>query len=570
LAADGDVGIDDLVRRIRDEAARRAKSTGPVASSPGSTHVETDQSPGRSPPDLPRWESPTDKFSIKSRYTIGDFLAFDDEAFVRNAYTAILQRDADPKGLSDFLSGLRRDRWSKTDVLGRLRYSREGRARAVPVSGLLPRFAFSSLGRAPLLGPLVAFVGHLIALPSIARDVDRLRSAAHRHQQETAQYSNAVADATERSLRRLHRIASDAGATASAAMEQLPGKAGVAEVERLEHHMSQLGKTLGQASDLLDLRTRLAGVAGDISALQQAGSMMQAALAGKADTATMEALAARVGGAPAVEDRLAAIGRELADHDRRLADQRRQLVTFRHDAESAKRLASIDDNAAGDTQDRGLDSFYVAFEDAFRGSREEIKERVAVYVDLVKAAGAGTAVAPIIDVACGRGEWLELLRDEQLIATGVDINPLMIAECRQRGLEVEEADLLAYLRSCADGSAGGITGLHVIEHLPFEGMIDLFDQTLRVLRPGGLAIFETPNPENLIVGSCNFYYDPTHRKPLPPEAMRFAMAARGFADVRILRLRPVALPESGSDPTIKILRDMLAAAPDYAIIGVRA
>src|SRR5262249_31917377 len=157
---------------------------------------------------------------------------------------------------------------------------------------------------------------------------------------------------------------------------------------------------------------------------------------------------------------------------------------------------------------------YVAFEDQFRGTREDIKKRCRVYLPIIQDAGVGADEMPILDLGCGRGEWLELLQDEGLQARGLDINPLLVEACRKRGLEVVEGDMIAFLRTLPDASVGGITGFHIIEHVPLEILINVLDETVRVLKPGGLAIFETPNPQNILVGSCNFYIDPTHRRPL--------------------------------------------------------
>jgi SAM-dependent methyltransferase len=132
---------------------------------------------------------------------------------------------------------------------------------------------------------------------------------------------------------------------------------------------------------------------------------------------------------------------------------------------------------------------------------------------------------------------------------------------------VEEKDLLDYLKGLDSDSLGAISGLHIIEHLPFEHVIALFDEALRVLRPGGVAIFETPNPENIIVGSCQFYYDPTHRNPLPPEATRFVLHARGFPNVDVKRLHPLAIPGLEADGSV--MHRLLTASQDYAVIGVK-
>ena len=217
-----------------------------------------------------------------------------------------------------------------------------------------------------------------------------------------------------------------------------------------------------------------------------------------------------------------------------------------------------------------LDDFYVAFEDHFRGTRDEIKERLKIYIPFLKKVKGPTGDAPILDVGCGRGEWLELLQDEGLNGQGIDINRVMVGQCRERGFEAMEADVIAYLHSLPDASMGAITGFHIIEHLSFKTLITLFDETLRVLRPGGVAIFETPNPQNILVGSCNFYFDPTHRNPLPSPFTQFLMKNRGFNDVEIMHLNSsTAEVISESTETAKRFNSLFYGPMDYATIGWR-
>lgn len=226
---------------------------------------------------------------------------------------------------------------------------------------------------------------------------------------------------------------------------------------------------------------------------------------------------------------------------------------------------------AGEERHR-LDALYASFEDIFRGNREEIRNRLRIYLPLLKERGLGTSALPILDIGCGRGEWLELLRDESLTARGVDHNRIMVSECRDLGLEVIEGDVLEHLRSLPPASLGALTGFHIIEHLPLDVLIRLLDETVRVLKPGGLALFETPNPENVLVGSHTFYMDPTHRNPLPANMMRFLVEARGLCHVEIRHANPyppeVAVPDGS--PLAERFNAVFYGPQDYAVIGVKA
>src|SRR6266581_3124902 len=210
-------------------------------------------------------------------------------------------------------------------------------------------------------------------------------------------------------------------------------------------------------------------------------------------------------------------------------------------------------NAPVPTDKHEFDALYVAFENQFRGSREVIKKRVRVYLDDVCGAGAVTADSPILDLGCGRGEWLELVNENGLAGEGVDSNAIMVSACQERGLRVIEGDALEYLRALPAESRGAITAFHLIEHLEFQLLVHLLRESFRVLRPGGLAIFETPNPDNVLIGSNRFYSDPTHLHPLPKEYSRFMLQSVGFSDVVARPLNPDkdSLPENAASPELR-------------------
>lgn len=265
------------------------------------------------------------------------------------------------------------------------------------------------------------------------------------------------------------------------------------------------------------------------------------------------------------------------EETRRAAEDRSRLRTqlLTHE----RQLGALDDarttsgappsaGAAGEPLPVRLDAFYLAFEDRFRGPRDEIRTRVAAYLPTIRDAGAGTPERPIVDLGCGRGEWLELLVAEGLTARGADTNVATVAESRARGLDVAEADAITHLRSLPDGSCGAVTAFHLVEHLAFAAVVALVDEIVRVLQPGGIMILETPNPTNLVVGAASFYIDPTHGRPLHPETMRFLAGARGLerVDVRFLHPAEGALPDDGS-PVVARLNAWLYGPQDFAVIA---
>jgi O-antigen chain-terminating methyltransferase len=213
-----------------------------------------------------------------------------------------------------------------------------------------------------------------------------------------------------------------------------------------------------------------------------------------------------------------------------------------------------------------LDGLYAALEDRFRGSREEIKERFRIYLPYVEPARDSV----VIDLGSGRGEWLELLKEAGLNARGVETNVVAIEQCHARGLEVVESDVIAHLQSLAGASAGAITGFHIIEHVSIETLVTLIDEVLRVLRPGGVAIFETPNPENVIVGSNFFYLDPTHKHPLPSELIQFLFDNRGFDETEVLNLHPWDTGRvAGEGELAERFNGLFYGPMDYAVIATK-
>lgn len=218
-----------------------------------------------------------------------------------------------------------------------------------------------------------------------------------------------------------------------------------------------------------------------------------------------------------------------------------------------------------------LANVYEAFEDRFRGARADIKQRQAIYLDPVRAAGAGTPERPVLDIGCGRGEWLELLAEHGLTARGVDINDRAVAICREHGIAAEARDLFAALADAGDGALGAVTAFHVIEHLDMETLVDFLDAARTALAPGGALILETPNPENLIVGAHTFHNDPTHKAPIPPMVGQFLVTQRGFADATIWRLHPMADTDQlrGGDPGTQQANRLLYGPQDYAVLARR-
>jgi SAM-dependent methyltransferase len=224
------------------------------------------------------------------------------------------------------------------------------------------------------------------------------------------------------------------------------------------------------------------------------------------------------------------------------------------------------------------DSTYTAFENRFRGSREDVRTRQADYVELLRGQ------SPVVDLGCGRGEFLDLLRSAGIEARGVEGNAHAVRECRGRGLDVVEGDLVEFLGGQGQESLGAVFAAQVAEHLPPPILVSLLAEAHRTLRRGGLLVLETVNVSSALGFLDVFIRDLTHERPLHPETLRFLAAAAGFSDARIEMRSPVPddvrlhlLPGGGlPPPVVKALNEnverlnaLLFAPLDYVLVARR-
>ena len=244
---------------------------------------------------------------------------------------------------------------------------------------------------------------------------------------------------------------------------------------------------------------------------------------------------------------------------------------------------------AGSTRvEEALDAYtYVGFENCFRGSEAEIRGRQVDYVPLFDGA------ADILDVGCGRGEFLDVLRERGITARGIDLNSEMVEACRSRGLEAEVGDALAYVRGLPDTSLGGLFAAQVVEHLDPQHLIRLLAVAFQKLRPGSKIVLETINPQCWFAFFDSYLRDITHVQPLHPETLQYLLVANGFQRTIIrysapypehaklqhvtLTSRPGPTPRSSNltsavavlNANVDTLNHLLFTHMDYAVIGER-
>lgn len=479
----------------------------------------------------------------RDHYQLNDLLGYHDEAFVRNAYRVILKRDPDDAGLAEYLRQLRSGRYSKIDIATSLRFSPEGRNANVHIAGLGNRSIFRKLYRVPVVGYLLRLAVAIVRLPVLitnfrqaeSHNAAQLERVANHINEATAQLSSEIREQLElnqayyetlprqlndlQSIVRMqfHSIISEQGKVTR--IHDALNKGYMAlEAQMNKHAGEQIEVQQRQAAELQGLRTQLE---------QQIDELV---------------------------DRLQKFRMDIAQQETRIANFLDKSVVT---TDEVQRVSG--------ERDHLLDSMYIALEDTLRGTPEQVKETVQVYLPVLRDAAITT---DILDVGCGRGEWLEVLRDNGFQARGIDTNRVVLQRCRELSLDVTEAEALTYLGSLADGSLNAVTAFHFAEHLPLDALVRFLDESGRTLKPGGLLILETPNPENLLVGSCNFYLDPTHKNPLPIPTLKLLVEARGFRCQEVMKLHPVGSAKiEVKDQLTSHLNHFLYGPMNYAVVA---
>ena len=531
---------------------------------------------------------PAFQTSRDNRYHINDLLRFHGEDFVRNAYRALLLREPDEAGMAFHLQSLATGRFNKIDVLASLHNSPEARQSGVTVEGLSTPATIRRLGRIPILGYLLRMIIAVLRLPASLQYQNQFEQYSLSLQQRIVDHQNQHQKDLSNALAQLAAEMQETAQTVTRQQQAL--ELSLRQHEELAGRHNELAKTLDprfdEARRYVDDST--ARIAQELRDQQQAisqrhdtdkaellGLQQQLSSGQQQLTSEQQQLRSELAEQITKQQQLRSeldeqmqqlVLRQQRAHDELAAQEARLRILL----EEVRRNGDASPNfvqVAAEESDHLLDGLYASFEDQFRGERDEVRRRLQVYVPILKEAQIAGGV---LDIGCGRGEWLQLLESEGIEVQGLDRNRVFIDECRRAGLTVVESDALTHLRSLPSESLNAVTSFHLVEHLPFEMLINMLDEMARTLRRGGLLILETPNPENLLVGGCNFYADPTHRNPIPSQTLQFLLESRGFHDIRILKLRPWDEARiEGDSEIIKRFNDMFYSAPDYGIIATR-
>ena len=483
------------------------------------------------------------EFERRARYQLNDLLCFHDHVFVRNAYRAILKREPDDVGFAQYLGKLRSGKYSKIDVLSSIRFSPEGRKANVTIEGLGKLSILRKSYRVPVVGYLLRLSVAILRLPVLITNYRRLDSHTAAQLDRVEGHINEVVthlSAESREQVEVNRTQFD-----TFQKQLVDFQKHLIELRNSMRFqinaLEQNQNTLKQSQNALqsDLFSRLKQTTDQVRAWERQAAELEA---------LKQQLEQQIEG---LMERVQKAKMEIAHRETRLSDR------LDHAEKSQDDLVVSDKAALMHEDEHLLDSFYFSLEEALRGTPEQIKEEAKVYLPLLEKA---RITADIIDIGCGRGEWLEVLRESGFRARGIDQNRIAVEHCRGLSLDVVASEARAYLRSLSDESVSAITAFHFAEHLPFEALVTFLDQAGRTLKPGGLLILETPNPENLLVGSCNFYLDPTHKNPIPIQTMTLLLESRGFCCQEVLKLHPV--------PSVQIeVKDQLTSHMNHYLYG---
>ena len=515
------LNLAELMAQIRKDAENRKRNSISQNFDALLSAQSTSFAPLKLQPDLEKRE----------QYQLNDLLGFHDEIFLRNAYKVILKREPDDVGLAHFLKNLRSGRYSKMDVLSSLRFSPEGRNANVQIEGLGRLRVLGKLYRVPVAGYLLRLAVAIVRLPVLITNFRRLES---------------------HTMAQLDRVANHMNDTVAHLSDEMrkQSRTNRTQFEALQKQLNELKDTVGsQINSLTTLQTDLGETNRQQAEIQQRQAAELQALQGQLENRIDELI-----------ERLQKSRMDIAQQEARLS----RLLDGAGVAPAAV-VASRDAQPAQSETDHLLDSLYFSLEDVLRGTPEQIKEEVKVYLPVLERAGIGS---DILDIGCGRGEWLQVLREAGLQARGIDQNRILIQQCKDLSLDVVESEALAYLGSLPDGSLSAVTAFHFAEHLPLETLVRFLDEAGRTLKPGGLIILETPNPENLLVGSCNFYLDPTHKNPIPIPTMKLLLEARGFRCEEVLKLHAVSSTKiEVKDQLTSHLNHFLYGPMNYAVVA---
>ena len=479
-AASSELDVDELMSAIRDAASKKHPNFDAGTNHDAIPDVLLHHFPLKKQRE-PLTLSPEFMFHGNETYHVNDLLKYHDRDFIRYAYRAILKREPDEAGFLHNLGLLQSGAFNKIDILASLRYSDEGEANGVTISGLKVPATIRTLERIPVVGYFLQLLLAFVRLPSMIRSQRQFQGYIVAQQLAIADYVNEI-----------NEYVNDRQRADERDLQERQDRANlINQVQALEAAVNERITPLIHSE-----QQRL----------------------GDAETLLLH-----------VEDRVKTLSQTLVR-------TRQQVSELASDVRTAERNLPIAGARVREDQTTPWDDLYAAFEEEFRGTPEEVEERLKYYLPFVKEFNAGSR---ILDLGSGRGDWLHLLRKEGFKPHAIEVNEVFAERSRNEGFDVTHGDVMVYLDQQPDDSLDLVTAFHLIEHMNADKLLRLLDEIKRTLKPGGKVFIETPSPENIVVAACNFYADPTHHKPVNPHTLMFILLKKGFVELGLQFLHPI-------------------------------
>lgn len=427
---------------------------------------------------------------------LSELLSYSGGEFIRKAYLSILGREPDPEGFKYYLENLLKGKFSKIDVIVRLRYSREGRERGIKIKGLSKhRILYSFLSTLPGFGGIVSGIKFFVTLP---RFIAYVRGIEATLDFQISNLKSLISDLGKIQAEHNFRISNLEVNLLKLKDSQ---EESVKQIERLSTIVDkQLDKVRRLESGLERVSLEIREVGLGIERVKKDISDVKIELQGEPVPDTVEV---ELKG-PVIEEK----------------------------------------------------NYYTAFESLFRGSYEDVKRHLERYLKYIPERLVGEF--PVLDVGCGRGEFLELLKDHGIEAIGVDIDIYQVENLEKKGYSVYRKDVNSFLKE-SNTKFSALTAFQVIEHFDIDYLKDFLKLSFERLVPGGVLILETVNPWNF-EAFPRFYIDETHVRPVPPDTLSFMLRWFGFSDLKLLFLSPLTEKRSKGEELKKFYGD-------YALIS---
>jgi len=429
----------------------------------------------------------------KKEYKISDFLKYHDKEFIHFAYKAILKREPDPSGYDNYLSKLRSGKLDKIDIIVSICKSPEGRSKGVKVKNINYYYLRCGIKRIPILSYFISWINTLLKLPKRIKNLEI----------ENKYFYGKISDYIEEIDNKIHAI-----------------NLNLEKIQSRFNELWQLNNT--NINNYHELSNRLEE------------------LSNKLDT--------NINNYHELSNRLKELG---------LTKEIPEILETTDESYLAKAVESSFIPYHDLKGNRNKDTFYYFFENIFRGQRRDIKNRQKNYLKYILSIISESDGELFLDAGCGRGEFLELLKENNIPYIGIDINELEINFLKERGFNVVKADILEYLSNTPHKFIG-ISSFQVIEHLEFDYIKKFIELAYNKIGHNGVIILESINPHCLYALS-RFYLDTSHIRPYPPETIKFLLEWFGFKNVKIIFSAPV-------EERIRS-KDLFMNYQDYAVIG---